>query len=222
MAIKFRTGITPACAGGTRRPTATSRRQRDHPRMRGEHYNAGAQLMQGLGSPPHARGALQGSVQPGLRRGITPACAGSTGRTAPRRRDAGITPACAGSTGWSRSRCRRVRDHPRMRGEHHATSMVADKTGGSPPHARGARLAGGDAEVHAGITPARAGSTRADRGRARVLRDHPRMRGEHPVSHSTTNSCPGSPPHARGAPDRRRLPDRQRGITPACAGSTPL
>ena len=37
IAAVFHTGITPACAGNTRRPSRHRRPTRDHPRMRGEY-----------------------------------------------------------------------------------------------------------------------------------------------------------------------------------------
>ena len=91
-------GIIPACAGNTVSPTPTSRRKRDHPRMRGEHpCNDFLAALQG-GSSPHARGTHVYFVAVKNRRGIIPACAGNT------RSRANCTCSC--------------RDHPRMRGEH--------------------------------------------------------------------------------------------------------
>ena len=114
-----RGGITPACAGKTRRGHAHSHPTRDHPRMRGEDRGLSLADPRVLGSPPHARGRLAGLRGHDRKVGITPACAGKTpGRTSgkppppdhPRMRgeDAGvavgvdpfgwITPACAGKT----------------------------------------------------------------------------------------------------------------------------
>ena len=70
----------------------------DHPRMRGEHYGKGWDMVRTEGSSPHARGALAAGNE-GLWR-------------------AGIIPACAGSTKWAHQNRRLSRDHPRMRGEH--------------------------------------------------------------------------------------------------------
>src|SRR5690606_5729444 len=111
--------ITPACAGSTpglRRPHA---QMRDHPRVGGEHSGPGYISALGTGSPPRARGArmpvgsLSGSA------GITPACAGST-----------VLAARCGT--WPT-------DHPRVRGEHGAFTVVALLLWGSPPRARGAQ-----------------------------------------------------------------------------------
>ena len=152
--------ITPACAGSTmvtamyRRsgggspPPARGARwsQRciavaavDHPRLRGEHWRRRRDSQPFSGSPPPARGA----------------------RTRSRRRPTRlrITPACAGSTHSDRRNPDRVRDHPRLRGEHDELDGVRFYADGSPPPARGARpnhLAG--TRIHR-ITPACAGST---------------------------------------------------------------
>ena len=91
-------GIIPACAGST--PTRRARRGRgkDHPRMRGEHFEPSAFFRASPGSSPHARGAPSTRTKPERTHGIIPACAGST---------------------WDGSRpSRTTRDHPRMRGEH--------------------------------------------------------------------------------------------------------
>ena len=50
--------------------------------------------------------------------------------------------------------------------------------------------------------------------------DHPRVRGEHVLGTLEIRFAPGSSPRARGAPPRRGGRHLQRGIIPACAGST--
>ena len=73
--------IIPACAGSTRRTSRRAYGRRDHPRMRGEHeYTPSAPPPQ-VGSSPHARGVPCGDAREGVRRGIIPACAGSTRAT---------------------------------------------------------------------------------------------------------------------------------------------
>ena len=168
--------------------------------MRGEHGFPKRLRSLGTGSPPHARGAQRDRLLAGLGGRITPACAGSTRST--------------GARGYIRS------DHPRMRGEHGATSAAGWRATGSPPHARGARERDGRVVEDRRITPACAGSTVHYSRRQQAMRDHPRMRGEHDGSRSPKQAAVGSPPHARGAP-RNELPSKppQR-ITPACAGST--
>ena len=112
----------------------------------------------------------------------------------------GIIPACAGSTPrhGSSPACRR--DHPRMCGEHTKELAIGECTVGSSPHVRGAR--------------------HSSHGYARFNRDHPRMCGEHQCMFPGQVPRRGSSPHVRGAHLDRRLPRRESGIIPACAGST--
>ena len=74
-------GIIPACAGSTGRATRSPICTRDHPRMRGEHVGDGVQIVDTMGSSPHARGAHHGVDREARPRGIIPACAGSTRRS---------------------------------------------------------------------------------------------------------------------------------------------
>ena len=92
------TGITPACAGNTRRSSSCRRSYRDHPRLRGEYGIAIPLSCPAWGSPPLARGILVDTFSAKGWRGITPACAGNT-----------ISRPAA---------VRLSRDHPRLRGEY--------------------------------------------------------------------------------------------------------
>ena len=112
--------ITPACAGKTRSSAAVGIATGDHPRMRGEDDAATRWCRSPSGSPPHARGRLQGAFPDRPRRGITPACAGKTNTAAP-----------ATKPRW---------DHPRMRGEDAYVRQSRFPSVGSPPHARGRRI----------------------------------------------------------------------------------
>ena len=114
----YHRGIIPACAGSTAGGCSSSCSPWDHPRMRGEHRLGKGGLDCALGSSPHARGA------PGLLRD--------------RRRRRGIIPACAGSTRGTPSTSSPGRDHPRMRGEHLSQCWTQRLRLGSSPHARGA------------------------------------------------------------------------------------
>ena len=193
-------GIIPACAGSTpSRPILTGT-VRDHPRMRGEHRLACSTPIERQGSSPHARGALERGRHRRNWRGIIPACAGSTARA----------PWC----NW------RLRDHPRMRGEHTSRLCSLWQSLGSSPHARGAPRACRHAACQAGIIPACAGSTSTPRWSATTRRDHPRMRGEHLDAKVERYHEEGSSPHARGAPITTVHHNRTCGIIPACAGST--
>ena len=111
-------GIIPACAGSTPIRSISRLSTWDHPRMRGEHRFCKRRAGACGGSSPHARGAPAPTDAPTNKRGIIPACAGST------------IP--------SRSYRAPVRDHPRMRGEHGGVEQSAPLFLGSSPHARGA------------------------------------------------------------------------------------
>ena len=73
-------GIIPACAGSTTPSTPGLWPPWDHPRMRGEHNARHIGYAVCEGSSPHARGAPRRLFCPLARRGIIPACAGSTTR----------------------------------------------------------------------------------------------------------------------------------------------
>ena len=132
-------GSSPHTRGAPRATCRRPRRRRDHPRIRGEHRMPFARAGPVRGSSPHTRGAPEPAEAALLRRGIIPAYAGSTIRSAgckrlgwdhPRIRGEhsallraslprpGIIPAYAGSTFSSCRRGLRPRDHPRIRGEH--------------------------------------------------------------------------------------------------------
>ena len=234
-------GIIPACAGSTRDPALQRRHERDHPRVRGEHATAIVPVGPCLGSSPRARGAREGVPGPQDRRGIIPACAGST---------------CGSSTPSTATR-----DHPRVRGEHLSSYRRISGSTGSSPRARGARPAGADPAAGPGIIPACAGSTPCapsppsacwDHPRVRgehirgivtivsavgiipacagstfhgsmvmtVGLDHPRVRGEHMAGTIEPEIPEGSSPRARGALILDLEAQALGGIIPACAGST--
>ena len=196
-------GIIPAYAGSTRRNRCRKTLRTDHPRIRGEHDRI--LHVDGLtgGSSPHTRGALGSVPNPGSRRGIIPAYAGST------------SVACAG--------CAAHRDHPRIRGEHGRPRQQQDAAAGSSPHTRGARLSGlytGDGQGSSphtrgalsrncdsprasGIIPAYAGSTADVIIFRSIAADHPRIRGEHERPRSFLPRSAGSSPHTRGARSAR-------------------
>ena len=159
LALGFRHGIIPACAGSTDKVLPSVPAGGDHPRMRGEHDPMGLSTSPTRGSSPHARGARHGA-----------------GMALPWQR---IIPACAGSTHHLHRHSRHGWDHPRMRGEHLGYMIEALDAKGSSPHARGAQCLGAPRAEARRIIPACAGSTACRRVRAPRRRDHPRMRGEH-------------------------------------------
>jgi len=193
-------GIIPACAGSTCGRGRRAPRTPDHPRVRGEHSIPRPLSAPTPGSSPRARGA---PVHP----------AGLVGRR-------GIIPACAGSTQARPMRWTAAGDHPRVRGEHPPGPPPPSLSAGSSPRARGAPSGATSTIPVRGIIPACAGSTRRGWPVRRRRGDHPRVRGEHfhPFSHVFFRE--GSSPRARGA---HTDADRCRslvGIIPACAGST--
>ena len=152
------------------------------------------------GTPPHARGTQRH---------------GRVGRIVDRN-----TPACAGNTPSSVSPSPATAEHPRMRGEHHFVDIEADDDEGTPPHARGTRVAGQAGRVRVGNTPACAGNTETSSPTGSDSREHPRMRGEHSASQTQTMGSSGTPPHARGTQASDDALPRAAGNTPACAGNT--
>ena len=113
-------GIIPACAGNTVRWRVRHVGLQDHPRMRGEHFNAVRSATSPQGSSPHARGTPQQRLRVGF--------------------GAGIIPACAGNTILCHYLSDFCRDHPRMRGEHFTDRQILAGDLGSSPHARGTHV----------------------------------------------------------------------------------
>ena len=192
--------IIPAYAGSTLTRLSGTLRERDHPRIRGEHDFQLVLHVEFAGSSPHTRGARSEErigVIPGR---IIPAYAGST--PAP-------TPSAAGAG-----------DHPRIRGEHVGWAWEGVKMVGSSPHTRGALALLQRTLTQRRIIPAYAGSTLRLATFGTPARDHPRIRGEHTPGGGFISPGCGSSPHTRGAHPRhgrRRILDR---IIPAYAGST--
>ena len=153
----------------------------------------------------------------------------------------GIIPAYAGSTRIPPSCSGWRPDHPRIRGEHPATTRgpilsrgiipaYAGSTGangfdgdglrGSSPHTRGAPGFVVKLTVAGRIIPAYAGSTSPSLASTSARRDHPRIRGEHGDLQPEVVIGGGSSPHTRGAPTTSTCGVGIPGIIPAYAGST--
>ena len=153
-----------------------------------------------LGSSPHTRGAHRFDRRRAFRRGIIPAYAGST------RRSARSPPSCA--------------DHPRIRGEHERCLCGLCGPPGSSPHTRGAHEGStGDLAPYR-IIPAYAGSTKEHSKTLASSSDHPRIRGEHRGGNVQISGPAGSSPHTRGALGGAAGESDPVGIIPAYAGST--
>ena len=111
--------------------------------MCGDHLLMKAVTKLNLGSPPHVRGPLVSRYARSLYFGITPACAGTT---------------CLKPLNKYR-----MRDHPRMCGDHRLFSVRKRTMKGSPPHVRGPPILASTDRYNYGITPACAGTTKADK-----------------------------------------------------------
>ena len=168
--------------------------------MRGEHPVNHMVEEHARGSSPHARGTQTVSSHERHTRGIIPACAGNTRRS-------------ARNTSTSR-------DHPRMRGEHDAVDGGDHLVEGSSPHARGTQTRSCNLPAFPGIIPACAGNTISHHSAPDKTRDHPRMRGEHLLGIAIPSFPSGSSPHARGTPSMVVSFLVSLGIIPACAGNT--
>ena len=132
-------GITPACAGKTKRTSPQITLSWDHPRLRGKNGSVASDRSEQGGSPPLAREKHCALYRHGARDGITPACAGKTAR-----------PCKIEKAG---------RDHPRLRGKNSHPNLANQNSRGSPPLAREKRKF---VQLHSsflGITPACAGKT---------------------------------------------------------------
>ena len=180
LAVESTEGIIPAYAGSTRGRPSPAPTRPDHPRIRGEHSATLYEVSVVAGSSPHTRGA--------------PA------RHDHRRPTERIIPAYAGSTRLTRSEYARLRDHPRIRGEHAGAIGFGATAAGSSPHTRGARHGDRRNPCRPRIIPAYAGSTVDWTTVTSRVADHPRIRGEHHLRQDGQLLGAGSSPHTRGAP----------------------
>ena len=197
---KVQVGITPALAGTTIGPPATSRCRADHPRAGGDHVVSESCPAVNCGSPPRWRGPRRSRIRP--------------------RSPSGITPALAGTTATATEITAATRDHPRAGGDHDDDVAARAVWVGSPPRWRGPRGVCHGGCFHCGITPALAGTTHTPSRTRRRSRDHPRAGGDHGFVGGLRVGGSGSPPRWRGpraSPARR---PRTRRITPALAGTT--
>ena len=193
-------GIIPAYAGNTLIRRRRWRRRRDHPRVCGEHRECLAVLAGGLGSSPRMRGTPCKSCRLRCPNGIIPAYAGNT--------------VCLPVY----SPC--LRDHPRVCGEHMASSDGSETVLGSSPRMRGTPDLHNRFVVCIGIIPAYAGNTEGILQTPECLRDHPRVCGEHPYRIIPIPEDMGSSPRMRGTRVMQCDNRACGGIIPAYAGNT--
>ena len=153
------TGIIPAYAGNTSYGNDCKARDRDHPRVCGEHCHVRRCLFPQEGSSPRMRGTHLA--------------------VNPRPRKRGIIPAYAGNTSVKINACARHGDHPRVCGEHVTTAKSVGAYIGSSPRMRGTRESRFSDSIPHGIIPAYAGNTLTSSSTVSVCWDHPRVCGEH-------------------------------------------
>ena len=153
-------GIIPAYAGNTLWCRCRRVGAGDHPRVCGEHAIKPSGTPSLSGSSPRMRGTRVRIRRLACIRGIIPAYAGNT----PLR-----------STGLGR-----LRDHPRVCGEHFVECPVVFVALGSSPRMRGTHGAGCLLAPAGGIIPAYAGNTPRTSTSSTGAWDHPRVCGEHP------------------------------------------
>ena len=110
-------GIIPAYAGNIPAGLYSHRRNRDHPRVCGEHVTATVTNMRIMGSSPRMRGTCLLTLRCFPNKGIIPAYAGNIV----------CLPGSLESSG----------DHPRVCGEHLLGLFNADGSKGSSPRMRG-------------------------------------------------------------------------------------
>ena len=173
--IGFR--ITPACAGTTGFPIVDTAREKDHPRVCGNHSECNHYVYFLRGSPPRVREPPQvAGVWKQWRR---------------------ITPACAGTTDFAVSSASFPKDHPRVCGNHAIQITTQAHISGSPPRVREPPAIPSRTDSRIRITPACAGTTTLYFIVDNYCWDHPRVCGNHCPQIFQSKSGRGSPPRVR-------------------------
>ena len=116
----------------------------------------------------------------------------------------------------------RVRDHPRVCGEHSVVPLALESSAGSSPRMRGTPRYHRCPGIADGIIPAYAGNTIPPVSTPAARRDHPRVCGEHISRNMTSLLTWGSSPRMRGTLKAYNHGNRNPGIIPAYAGNTTL
>ena len=133
-----------------------------------------------------------------------------------------ITPAYAGKSHHSRSGSAARRDHPRVCGEKTMACSILRPMRGSPPRVRGKARDGAVHILELGITPAYAGKSGGLPCRVHRRGDHPRVCGEKFERSDPRFPSRESPPRMRGKAIFSSGSSGLVGITPACAGKSPV
>ena len=221
MPRRFTEGLTPACAGTSPLVPHHHYPPRAHPRVRGDVGSRGSRACLWRGSPPRARGRLQAERDPEHLRGLTPACAGTSGMMRQPRGTRWAHPRVRGDVVATRSAHREASGlTPACAGTSPAADFEASMYRGSPPRARGRPPPLSPGIQWNGLTPACAGTSHCGHPSVGDIGAHPRVRGDVTDAGWTADERTGSPPRARGRHVSRRLGAGARGLTPACAGTS--
>ena len=221
MPRRFTEGLTPACAGTSPLLLDHHFPPRAHPRVRGDVGSRGSRACLWRGSPPRARGRLQAERDPEHLRGLTPACAGTSGMMRQPRGTRWAHPRVRGDVVATRSAHREASGlTPACAGTSPAADFEASMYRGSPPRARGRPPPLSPGIQWNGLTPACAGTSHCGHPSVGDIGAHPRVRGDVTDAGWTADERTGSPPRARGRHVSRRLGAGARGLTPACAGTS--
>ena len=137
---RFSSGITPACAGKSRRFFVFVWFKEDHPRVCGEKRLLLHIPERSWGSPPRVRGKVEQRIKDYQAAWITPACAGKRSKS------------------WHSHSPQK--DHPRVCGEKCQSTPASPQIIGSPPRVRGKGSKSPVTVRLMGITPACAGKSR--------------------------------------------------------------
>ena len=135
----FCSGITPACAGKTKKTLDAIADGGDHPRVCGKNRLTPKRSMIPWGSPPRVREKRNSEMV--------------------FKSYSGITPACAGKTATVKSSSKFSEDHPRVCGKNIPSDSNGERGSGSPPRVREKRNLRPCSTSTTGITPACAGKT---------------------------------------------------------------
>ena len=149
-----------------------------HPRSRGENFPISQDRITPSGSSPLTRGKHSPLRAQSRRRRLIPAHAGKTPITA---------------DGY-----RRLKAHPRSRGENLERADRARRDQGSSPLTRGKRMGAQRTYIPSGLIPAHAGKTARRRRTLRSRRAHPRSRRENTSWRVPAMPLKGPSPLTRG------------------------
>ena len=195
-----RVGLIPAHAGKTKAAQQMVVNFQAHPRSRGENENCSVLAVLTPGSSPLTRGKPIWLLSASMHVRLIPAHAGKT---------------CS----LPRSH-RRVRAHPRSRGENAVKALVNQRLEGSSPLTRGKQPVRLDQVAPQRLIPAHAGKTFKHCGVPSGLRAHPRSRGENTFSRKLNGRSDGSSPLTRGKQDGPNYIAGRLRLIPAHAGKT--